>query len=77
MTFLAFLAALSLSVLAFELASALRTALGVFGGHGRLAGARVENANQPAVRRRSTWEALLLAFFQPASMFPKRRTPQR
>ena len=63
MTFLAFLAALSLSVLAFELASALQTALGVFGGHGRLAGARVENANQPAVRRRSTWEALLLAIF--------------
>jgi len=63
MTFLAFLAALSLAVLAFELASALQTTLSIFGGHGRLAGARVENANQPAMRRRSTWEGLLLAVF--------------
>ena len=63
MTFLAFLAALSLAVLAFELASALQTTLSIFGGHSRLAGARVENANQPAMRRRSTWEGLLLAVF--------------
>jgi len=64
MALLIFLGALSLAVLAFELLTTLRAALSSYGrSHtpDRLAGAVAEGAPAPA--RRSTWEALLLAFF--------------
>src|SRR5512145_2778141 len=54
MTFFAFLGALSLSVLAFELLSAFQNAFRVFGSN------RLTN-NHSAIARRSTWEALLVA----------------
>lgn len=56
MTFFAFLGALSLSVLAFELLSVFQTAFSTFGSN------RLMNFNTPAsTGRRSTWEALLVA----------------
>jgi hypothetical protein len=56
MTFFAFLGALSLSVLAFELMSVFQSAFSTFGGN------RLVNF-QPSTptKRRSTWEALLVA----------------
>jgi len=56
MTFFAFLGALSLSLLAFELLSVFQTAFGTFGAN-RLMNSHVNNPT----RRRSTWEALLVA----------------
>jgi len=64
MLLLIFLGALSLAVLAFELLTALQAALSSYGrtrSAGRLAGALAEGA--PAPVQRSTWEALLVAFF--------------
>ena len=56
MTFFAFLGALSLSVLAFELMSVFQTAFSIFGGN------RLMNVHITAsTKRRSTWEALLVA----------------
>ncbi len=56
MTFFAFLGALSLSVLAFELMSVFQTAFGTFGSN------RLMNFQSPiSTKRRSTWEALLVA----------------
>jgi Flp pilus assembly protein TadB len=56
MTFLVFVGALSLSVLAFELLSVFQNAFSTFGGN------RLMNITSTAVtRRRSTWEALLVA----------------
>ena len=56
MTFLAFLGALSLSVLAFELLTAFQAAFHPFGAN------RLMNfSSQPHTQRRSTWEALLVA----------------
>ena len=56
MTFLAFLGALSLSVLAFELLNVFQSAFSTFGGN------RLSNfTSQPQTKRRSTWEALLIA----------------
>ena len=56
MTFFAFLGALSLSVLAFELMSIFQTAFSTFGGN------RLMNFQSPTpTKRRSTWEALLVA----------------
>lgn len=54
MTFFAFLGALSLSVLAFELLSAFQNAFSAFGSN------RLIN-NHSAITRRSTWDALLVA----------------
>lgn len=56
MTFFAFLGALSLSVLAFELMSVFQSAFSTFGGN------RLMNLNPTNLAaRRSTWEALLVA----------------
>ena len=56
MTFFAFLGALSLSVLAFELLSIFQNSFSVFGGN------RLMNVHASApAKRRSTWEALLVA----------------
>ncbi|MFZ5885909.1 MAG: hypothetical protein ACOYYF_00430 [Chloroflexota bacterium] len=56
MTLFAFLGALSLSVLIFELMSAFQSALSVFGGN------RLMNIHPTSpAKRRSTWEALLVA----------------
>ena len=56
MTFLAFLGALSLSLLVFELMSAFQSAFSTFGGN------RLTNVSSSATpTRRSTWEALLVA----------------
>jgi hypothetical protein len=56
MTFFAFLGALSLSVLAFELMSVFQTAFSTFGGN------RLTNFQSPtSTKRRSTWDALLVA----------------
>lgn len=56
MKFLAFVGALSVSVLAFELMSVFQTAFSPFGGN------RLMNFQSSApTRRRSTWEALLVA----------------
>jgi Flp pilus assembly protein TadB len=54
MTFLAFLGALSLSVLAFELLSVFQNAFSVFGSNRLI-------HNQSSSTRRSTWDALLVA----------------
>lgn len=56
MTLLAFLGALSLSVLAFELLSTFQNAFSVFGNN-RL----VTLSTTSTAKRRSTWEALLVA----------------
>jgi len=56
MTFFAFLGALSLSVLAFELMTVLQGAFSTFGSN-RLVNLQTSSAN----KRRSTWEALLVA----------------
>lgn len=56
MTFFAFLGALSLSVLAFEVMSVFQTALDTFGGN-RL----MKFQSTDSTKRRSTWEALLVA----------------
>ncbi len=64
MTFLAFLGALSLSVLGFELMSVFQNAFAVFGSN-RL----ILNASSAATHR-STWEALLLAIL-PGRFDPK------
>lgn len=55
MTFLAFLGALSLSALAFELLTAFQSAFSIFGNN------RLINVGAPVTARRSTWEALLVA----------------
>ncbi len=56
MTFFAFLGALSLSVLTFELMSVFQTTFSTFGGN------RLMNMQAPnPARRPSTWEALLVA----------------
>lgn len=56
MTFFAFLGALSLSVLAFELLNVFQNAFSTFGGN------RLMNfQSQTPIKRRSTWEALLIA----------------
>lgn len=56
MTFFAFLGALSVSVLIFELMSAFQTAFSTFGGN------RLMNIHATGpTKRRSTWEALLVA----------------
>jgi len=56
MTFFAFLGALSLSILIFELMSVFQTAFSTFGSN------RLTNFHSPNTpKRRSTWEALLLA----------------
>ncbi|MCL4530746.1 MAG: hypothetical protein M1282_15220 [Chloroflexi bacterium] len=56
MTFFAFLGARGLSVLIFELMSVFQTAFSTFGGN------RLMNIHTPnSTKRRSTWEALLLA----------------
>lgn len=56
MTLLAFLGALSVSVLAFELLSTFQNAISVFGNN------RLTTLSTPATaKRRSTWEALLVA----------------
>lgn len=56
MTFFAFLGALSLSVLTFELMSVFQSAFSTFGGN------RLMNMQSPnPIKRRSTWEALLVA----------------
>lgn len=54
MTFFAFLGALSLSVLAFELLSVFQNAFSVFGSNRLI-------RNQSSSTRRSTWDALLVA----------------
>jgi hypothetical protein len=56
MTFLVFVGALSLSVLAFELLSVFQNAFSTFGGNRLL-----NSPSTTALRRRSTWEALLVA----------------
>ena len=56
MTFFAFLGALSLSVLAFELLSVFQSAFSAFGGN-RLMNIQTTHPT----KRRSTWEALLVA----------------
>jgi hypothetical protein len=56
MTFFAFLGALSLSLLAFELMTVFQSAFSTF-GKGRL----VNVGSQSGTNRRSTWEALLVA----------------
>ncbi|MBT3389711.1 MAG: hypothetical protein HN413_04810 [Chloroflexi bacterium] len=68
MNFLIFLAALSMAVFAFELASAAAIALSTFGRDYRLDGAYVEGMDA-APMRRSTWNALLIAVF-PARFDP-------
>jgi len=56
MTFLAFLGALSLSLLAFELMNVFQSAFNAFGSN------RLMNfQSQTPIKRRSTWEALLVA----------------
>jgi hypothetical protein len=55
MTFFAFLGALSLSVLAFELLSVFQNAFNTFGGN------RLISLSTATTVRRSTWEALLIA----------------
>ena len=55
MTFFAFLGALSLSVLAFELISAFQGAVSLFGSN------RLISTGTASTQRRSTWEALLVA----------------
>ena len=65
MTFFAFLGALSLSVLAFELLSVFQNAFNTFGGN------RLINVSSSAPVRRSTWEALLIA------VLPRRFDPQQ
>jgi Flp pilus assembly protein TadB len=64
MIFLTFLGALSLAVLAYEIAASLQAALSSYGRSrpdDRLAGAVTEGARAPV--RRSTWAALLPAIF--------------
>ncbi len=56
MTFFAFLGALSVSVLVFELLSVFQTAFSTFGSN-RLMNIPISNS----VKRRSTWDALLVA----------------
>jgi hypothetical protein len=56
MTLLAFLGALSLSVLAFELLSTFQNAFSVFGNNRLMSLSTTSTA-----KRRSTWEALLVA----------------
>ena len=66
MTFLAFLGALSLSLLAFELMSVFQSAFSTFGGN------RLTNVSSSATpTRRSTWEALLVAIL-PGKFDPNR-----
>ena len=55
MTFFAFLGALALSVLAFELISAFQGAVSLFGSN------RLISTSTATAQRRSTWEALLVA----------------
>ena len=66
MTFLAFLGALSLSVLAFEIMNVFQNAFSAFGG------SRLSNfTSHPQAGRRTTWEALLIA------VLPGRFDPDR
>jgi hypothetical protein len=55
MTFFAFLGALSLSVLAFELMNAFQGAVSLFGSN------RLISTGTATVQQRSTWEAMLVA----------------
>jgi hypothetical protein len=55
MTFFAFLGALALSVLAFELVNAFQGAVSLFGSN------RLISTGTSPVQRRSTWDALLVA----------------
>jgi hypothetical protein len=56
MKFFAFLGALALSVLAFELLTVFQNAFSTFGGN------RLNHfTSQPQTKRRSAWEALLIA----------------
>ena len=56
MTFVIFAASLALSVLAFELMTVFQSAFSAFGG------SRLSSfSTQPQAKRRSTWEALLIA----------------
>ena len=55
MTFFAFLGALSLSVLAYELMNAFQGAVSLFGSN------RLISTGTASTQRRSTWEALLVA----------------
>jgi Flp pilus assembly protein TadB len=65
MIFFAFLGALSLSVLAFELLSVFQNAFNTFGSN------RLINVSSSTPKRRSTWEALLIA------ILPRRFDPQQ
>jgi hypothetical protein len=65
MTFFAFLGALSLSVLGFELISAFQTAFSMFGSN------RLISVSSSAPVHRSTWDALLVA------ILPGRFDPQQ
>ena len=60
MTFFAFLGALSLSVLAFELMSVFQTAFSMFGSN-RLMNFQSPPSTKKRSARRSAWEALLVA----------------
>jgi hypothetical protein len=55
MTFFAFLGALALSVLAFEVVSSFQGAISLFGSN------RLISTGAASMQRRSTWEALLVA----------------
>ena len=56
MNFFAFLGALSLSVLTFELLNVFQSTFSTFGGN------RLSNfTSHPQIKRRSTWDALLIA----------------
>jgi hypothetical protein len=61
MTLLAFLGALSLSVIVFEIATAMQDSWSTFSKGRSLAGMQI--SGNPPVKRRSTWEALLLVVF--------------
>jgi hypothetical protein len=65
MTFFAFLGALSLSVLAFELMNAFQGAVSLFGSN------RLIGTGTASTQRRSTWEALLVA------VLPGRFNPEK
>jgi len=65
MTFFAFLGALSLSVLVFELMNAFQGAVSLFGSN------RLISTDTATTQRRSTWEALLVAVL-PGSFDPEK-----
>lgn len=61
-TFIAFIGALSLAVLVFELATTIAQGFNPFAGQGRLGGASLTGAEETK-KRLSTWQAILIAFF--------------